>query len=189
METRVTAPPRTPSRARPPPSITSSRTWREFAAAAPELARVAEERIDATGVLLLGTIRVDGRPRISACEPYIVGDELLLGMMWRSKKALDLLRDPRITLATPRADREGADGDLKLYGTVTDVQDPERRRGYSDATWARIHWRPSDPYHLFAVAIESAGFISFGSDRRLLRWSPEAGLEVLRHPDAAKKEG
>jgi hypothetical protein len=184
---RGTARLRTRSRTRPPPSITSH-SWREFVAAAPELAKVAEDRIDATGVLILGTIRADGRARISPCEPYVVGGELLLGMMWRSKKALDLLRDPRITLATPRADREGADGDLKLYGTVSEVADAERRQGYSDATWARIHWRPTEPYHLFSVGIESAGFISFGSDRRLMRWSPQAGVEVLRHPDAAEKE-
>jgi hypothetical protein len=109
-------------------------------------------------------------------------------MMWRSKKALDLLRDPRLTLATPRADREGADGDLKLYGTATEIDVPERRTGYSDATWARIRWRPVDPYHLFVVDIESAGFVSFGKDRRLLRWSPSAGVEVLPHPDVHAKE-
>src|SRR5262249_17392030 len=139
---------------------------------------------DATGILLLGTIRADGWPRISPCEPYIVDGELLLGMMWRSKRALDLLRDPRITIATPRADRDGADGDLKLYGAVTEVEGAERRQAYSDASWARIHWRPS-AYHLFAVGIESAGFISFGKDRRLMRWSANHGLEALMHPDAA----
>jgi hypothetical protein len=178
---------RTPWRLEPLPSITS-RSWREFAAAAPELAKVAEDRIDATGILLLGTIRADGRPRISPCEPYVVDGELLLGMMWRSKKALDLLRDPRITVATPRADREGADGDLKLYGRVVEVEDTERRQAYSDATWARIQWRPTEPFHLFEVGIESAGFISFGTDRRLMRWSPEGGVEVLPHPDAAAEE-
>ena len=144
---------------------------------------MAEDRIGATGILLLGTIRADGRPRISPCEPYVVDGQLLLGMMWRSKKALDLLRDPRLTLVTPRADREGADGDLKMYGAATEVEDPDRRRGYSDATWARIKWRPVDPYHLFQVDIDSAGFISFGKDRRMLRWSAADGLEVLRHPD------
>lgn len=145
---------------------------------------MAQDRIKTTGVILVGTIRADGRPRISPCEPYVVGGELLLGMMWQSKKALDLLRDPRLTLATPRADREGADGDLKLYGTVTSVQDAARRRAYGDATEAAIDWRPEEPFHLFAVDIESAGFISFGTDRRLVRWSPESGIEVLRHPDA-----
>jgi len=149
---------------------------------------VADERIEASGILLLGTVRADGRPRISPCEPYVVDGELLLGMMWRSKKALDLLRDPRLTLATARADRGGADGDLKLYGTVRDIADERRRTTYADATEARIDWRPSEPFHLFAVDIESAGFISFGDDRRLLRWTPASGVEVLRHPDEAQAQ-
>ncbi len=63
------------------------------------------------------------------------------------------------------------------------------RQAYSDATAARIDWRPEEPYHLFAVDIESAGYISFGSDRRLLRWSPATGLEVLRPPDEGKGGG
>lgn len=111
----------------------------------------------------------------------------MLGMMWRSKKALDLLRDGRLTLVTARADREALDGDLKLYGTVRSVDDPERRKAYGDATEAAINWRPEEPFHLFAVDIDGAGFIRFGKDRRLLRWSRDSGVEVLRHPDA--KEG
>lgn len=136
---------------------------------------------------MLGTIRADGRPRISPCEPYFVAGDLMLGMMWRSKKALDLLRDGRLTLVTARADREALDGDLKLYGTVRSVDDPERRKAYGDATEAAINWRPEEPFHLFAVDIDGAGFIRFGKDRRLLRWSRDSGVEVLRHPDA--KEG
>jgi Pyridoxamine 5'-phosphate oxidase len=158
-------------------------------AAAPELARVADERIDSTGILLLGTIRADGRPRISPCEPYVVDGELLLGMMWQSRKALDLLRDPRLTLATPQASREAVGGDLKLYGTAAGVEDEGRRTAYGDATQARIGWRPAGPFHLFEVDIESAGFISFGSDRRLLRWASGSGVEVLRHPDQAGGAG
>lgn len=132
----------------------------------------------------MGTIRADGTPRISPCEPYFVDGELLLGMMWRSKKALDLRRDPRLTVVTPRGDREGADGDLKLYGRALEIEDEARRTAYGDATEARIDWRPSGPFHLFAVDIQSAGFISFGTDRRMLRWSAAGGVEVLRHPDA-----
>jgi len=109
-------------------------------------------------------------------------------MMWRSRKALDLQRDPRLTLVTPRADREGADGDLKLYGTASEVADERRRRAYGDATDARIGWRPTGPFHLFAIDIEGAGFISFGSDRRMMRWSPDRGVEALPHPDVANAE-
>ena len=139
----------------------------------------------ANGILLLGTIRADGWPRISPCETYVVDGELLLGMMWQSKKALDLLRDPRITIATVQVDREPKVGDLKLYGSVADVPEPDRRQAYSDVLNAAISWRPKEPYHLFSVDVERAGFISFGDDKKLLRWSVERGTEVLRHPDAA----
>ena len=69
------------------------------------------------------------------------------------------------------------------------VEDSRRRDAYSDATEARIGWRPSGPFHLFAIDVESAGFISFGTDRRLLRWSAGRGLETLTHPAPAGEEG
>src|SRR5207302_10514377 len=75
----------------------TSMNWAEFSAAAPELAEFGRERIESTRMVTLGTIRGDGWPRVSPCEAYIVERDLLLGMMWRSKKALDLLRDPRST--------------------------------------------------------------------------------------------
>jgi len=118
----------------------------------------------------------------------VVDGDLLLGMMWQSKKALDLVRDRRITIATPQIDREPVHGDLKLYGSVIDVPEPGRRQAYSDTLQAAIGWRPPEPYHLFAADVERAGFISFGKAPRLLRWTPEAGIEVLRHPDAATAE-
>ena len=48
--------------------------WGEFAAAAPALASFLRERLSATGILLLGTLRADGWPRISPCEAYLVED-------------------------------------------------------------------------------------------------------------------
>ena len=163
-------------------------SWQRFAAAAPELARFMEGRLEATRLCLLGTLRADGWPRISPCEAYLVDGDLMLGMMWRSHKALDLLRDPRLTVATPQADKDGGEGDLKLYGFAVEVREAERRRALEEAQYAIIGWRPSEPYHLFALDVRRAGFISFGKNQRLLRWSRETGIEVLRHPDAAKDE-
>jgi len=161
--------------------------WSEFAASAPELAAFAEARINATGIILMGTVRADGWPRISPCEPYVVDGELMLGMMWQSRKALDLLRDPRLTITTPQIDREPVHGDLKLYGIAHEVGDPGRRRALEDVQEAAISWRPTEPYHVFSFDVLRAGFISFGQQRRLLRWSTEFGTEVLRHPDDAAK--
>ena len=138
----------------------------------------------ANGIILLGTIRADGRPRISPCEAYVVDGELLLGMMWQSKKALDLLRDPRVVVHSAVTDRDGTEGDFKLYGTARDVTDPKQRERYGDTLEEEIDWRPTEPFHLFAVDIDSAGFIRFGSDKKVLRWTPDRGVEDLPHPDA-----
>ena len=72
--------------------------WEEFKRADPELAALGEERIEATGLVLLGTLRKNGFPRISPVEPLLTMGRLYLGMMWQSRKALDLLRDPRCTV-------------------------------------------------------------------------------------------
>ena len=158
--------------------------WDEFAAAAPELAAAGAERFEHTGLALVGTLRKDGWPRISPVEPYIVGGDLMLGMMWRSRKALDLLRDPRVVVHSATSSREGTDGDFKLYGRAVDVQDPETRRQYADAVEAKIHWRPQDPYHLFSVEIESAAFVVFGAKRFGLRWNAHRGLDRWAIPGA-----
>jgi hypothetical protein len=65
------------------------------------------------------------------------------------------------------------------------ITDPERRRRFGDTIFAAIGWRPLDPYPLYAVDIESAAFIDFTDDRRLMRWTPDGGLEKLVHPDDA----
>lgn len=157
--------------------------WAAFQESAPELASFYLRRLEETGICLLGTIRSDGWPRISPIEAYIVEGELMLGMMWQSYKARDLLRDPRITVATPQCDKEPKDGDLKLYGTAHDVSDARLRQAHADVQEAAIQWRPTEPYHLFRVEIERAGFISFGQSHALLRWTPTTGLERLKHPD------
>jgi hypothetical protein len=112
--------------------------WEEFAAAAPELAGVGRELLERAGLCFLGTLRRNGWPRISPCEPFIVDGELMLGMMWQSRKARDLLRDPRLTLHNAHADRVGAEGDFKLYGRALDVTDPAQRERYAQTLKEKI---------------------------------------------------
>jgi hypothetical protein len=159
--------------------------WEEFVAAVPELAEPAESRFRTDGLCLVGTLRRDGSPRISPCEIDFASGKLLLGMMWQSRKVLDLLRDPRIVVHSVTSDREGTEGDVKLYGRVIDVSAPDVRQSYRDAIKARIGWAPDEPeYHLFALDVESAGYIVFGEARYSLAWNPERGLrrETIAEP-------
>jgi hypothetical protein len=151
--------------------------WEEFAAACPELASLGEERLRARELCLLGTLRKNGYPRISPVEPEFVDGELMLGMMWQSPKALDLLRDPRCVVHSVVSSREGTEGDFKLYAEAHDVQEPASRQRYRETIKARIDWEPEEPnYHLFALDVDSAGFVVFGENRYGLAWDRQRGL-------------
>ena len=157
--------------------------WADFAAAAPELAALGRAAFEEQHLCTLGTLRRDGWPRVSPCEVYFVGDDLLLGMMPNSRKALDLRRDARVTITNGQAERIPRLGDFKIYGRAIEIFDQPTRDALADAQEALIDWRPTDPFHVFAVDITSAGYISFGEGARVLRWSPERGSERLPHPE------
>ncbi len=151
--------------------------WEEFKAACPELAELGEERLRRQGLCMIGTLRKDGSPRISPCEPDFAAGRLFLGMMWQSWKARDLLRDPRCVVHSCTSNRDGSEGDFKLYAWALDVQDAGLREAYRAAIHERIGWAPDEPsYHLFAIDVESAGFVVFGSERYVLAWDPVKGL-------------
>ena len=133
--------------------------WSEFKLESPELAALGEDRFERTGLVLVGTFRKDGWPRISPVEPLIFEGELYLGMMWQSRKALDLLRDPRCTVNSIVSDKDGTEGDFKLFGIAVDVVDLQIRRRYGDALFEKIGFKPEEPeFHLFSVNIRSASF-------------------------------
>lgn len=159
--------------------------WDEFAEACPEIAERAAERFRRQELCMLGTLRADGSPRISPCELDFAAGHLILGMMWQSRKALDLLRDPRCVLHSCTIDRMGTEGDAKIYARATELQDPVVRQEYREAVKARIDWAPDEPhFHAFVVDVRSAGFISFAEPKTVLSWDPEGGTRTLPFPDA-----
>ena len=98
--------------------------WDAFEQACPRIAVGARERFRRDQLVLVGTIRRDGSPRISPNECDLAAGRLLVSMMWRSRKALDLLRDPRIAVHSVTTNRDGTEGDVKIYGRVIDERDP-----------------------------------------------------------------
>src|ERR687886_3125309 len=97
--------------------------WKDVASSAPELAALVRARFEATGLGLLATLRRDGSPRISGIEPLFTDDELWLGMMPESRKADDLLRDPRFALHSATEDKQVTHGDARLSGRAVLVED------------------------------------------------------------------
>src|SRR5205823_5078484 len=152
--------------------------WEEFEAAAPEMAAFAREQLEQRSVMVIGTIRADGSPRISLVEPWILDGELYLGMMWRSRKALDLLRDPRAVLHNAICSSTGEEAEVSLRGRAVEIRDPGRRRKYTEAVAERISWEEPH-FHLFSLDIEGAALIRYGRGEQSVKVWPQ-GAEFRR---------
>ena len=154
--------------------------WDEFTEACPEIAVPAKERFVRDELVLLGTVTKDGWPRISPCELDFAEGHLLLGMMWRSPKALDLLRGSPLVVHSVQADRHATEPDIKLSGHAVDVSDPALREAFREAIKQRIDWAPDEPeFHLFSFEPERAAILTFANEAETVAtWDPDRGLRT-----------
>lgn len=125
-------------------------SWKEFAQQAPELAAFGESRFG-SGVAYLGTLRLDGGPRVHPVTP-IIGEQLFLFMEPTSPKGKDLQRDPRYTLHCAVEDSSGSGGEFYVGGRATLTDDPLLREQAMRAS----AYAPQERYILFVLTIELA---------------------------------
>ena len=150
--------------------------WAEFERHEPKLGELGRLRLGGPGVVLVGTIRSDGTPRLSPVEPLFWNDELWLSMGWGSLKARDLQRDPRVLVHSIVTDREGTGGEFKLRGRALAEGDEQVQAGYADEVRERLGWSPEPGrFHLFRVDVE---------DVTVIRWDPATNDQfVARWPE------
>jgi Pyridoxamine 5'-phosphate oxidase len=149
--------------------------WRDLETAAPEIARLGKERLDQPSVALLGTLCKDGSPRISPVEPYLTQGHLLFGAMSSSLKTRDLQRDARCVLHSTVSERDGGEGELKLYGRAAEVHGGIRDG--CPAAWCV--GRSREAACVFSLTIERATFISWDTahgEMTIRRRSPQLGF-------------
>jgi predicted pyridoxine 5'-phosphate oxidase superfamily flavin-nucleotide-binding protein len=144
-------------------------TWEELEEAAPEISTRGRELIEEFQFVLVGTLTKDGSPRINPCEAYIIDGHLLLNMIPRSLKALDLLRDPRIYVHAPVTAKEGSP-EFKLAGRAEALEDETLRTKLDDLFWQLIQWRPAPDSHYFEVLAERAAWVTYDKGQTSIRW-------------------
>jgi hypothetical protein len=154
-------------------------TWQEVEAAVPDLAAAVRAVFDAHKHKVLATLRADGSPRVSGNELTFKDGEVWMGMMDRSVKALDLLRDPRLAVHSATVDAELTMGDAKLSGRAVEETDPETiRRFGSDSAEEHDGAEPPEAFHLFRVDVGEVSLVRIGdpADHLVIEfWSPAAG--------------
>ncbi|MFJ5261389.1 pyridoxamine 5'-phosphate oxidase family protein [Streptomyces sp. NPDC088387] len=160
-----------------PSPETSTAGWADFAAAEPELARIAEERFGAFTHHTLATLRKDGSPRTTGLEVRFLDGELWLGMMPDSVKALDLRRDPRFALqANPGEGQSMGGGDVRISGRAVEVTDPAGKSRYTEEVG------PPEPFHLFRTELTEVVRTSIEDNTYLAVqvWKPGAPVRTVR---------
>ena len=146
-------------------------TWAALEQASPEITALGRELLERFQFVLVGTLTKDGSPRVNPCEAYVIDGHLLLNMMPRSLKALDLLRDPRIYVHTPVTSKEAGEGEFKLAGIAPPLEDAGLRTKLDDLFWEMIQWRPAADSHYFEVLGQRLAYHRYGDNEIALRWS------------------
>ncbi len=149
--------------------------WQELEREAPDFASLAKDEFRRAGMALIGTLRRDGSPRISCVYPCVLDGNLYLGMMWRSRKAVDLLHDARLVLHNAISTNQGDETELILRGQAVEVDDDVTRRRYVAAVpeWGGRR------FHLFALDLESAAVVRYEAGRQYVKVWPR-GVEFQR---------
>ena len=100
-------------------------TWKEFAAAEPDVADVGRSLLCQFGVGLafLATVRKDGAPRLHPVCPVLSNDHLFVLITPSSAKRRDLLRDGRYALQSFPQPKPGSD-EFYIAGKAVLVGDP-----------------------------------------------------------------
>ena len=153
--------------------------WSELERRQPGLASFDRLRLPEPGVVLVATIRGDGTPRVSPVEPFVQDGVLWLSMLWQSRKAADLLRDPHVLVHSVITSRNGSEGEFKIRGTARAEGNPEVWRRYAAAVSASLGWSP-EPGRFYLSPARA--------------WWPAApkhrpGHQTRPHPGAARSAG
>ncbi|HEY2814913.1 MAG TPA: pyridoxamine 5'-phosphate oxidase family protein [Acidimicrobiales bacterium] len=142
-------------------------SWTDITRDAPDFALRVEQAFTRNKHMTMATLRADGAPRISGTELEVSDGELWLGSMPQARKALDLLRDPRVAIHGPTADPP---------------DEPKEWIGEAKVAGRAVEVAQDDSSHRFRIDIDEVVFtrLNDAGDRlRVESWHPSRGVEVI----------
>lgn len=142
-------------------------SWGDLAAADPELAAFAEERLRAAPAFL-ATVDGDGAPRVHPVTPIFGGGRLFVFMEPTSPKGRDLRERPPYALHNGVADDAGSGGEVFVRGTGHADDDPVSRAVAAEAAG----YRPADRYVLFELRVATVVITTYDGGRSMRRRWP-----------------
>ena len=154
-------------------------SWAEFEAAEPELAGLVRARLESHRHAVLATLRADGSPRLSGMESPVRSGHLWLAMTPGSRKAADLVLDPRFSLHSAPDSEHLPDGDARLEGTAVPADTAQQAEFIADH-----RHRIKDPSMmvLFTALISRVVLVRVADDTLLIEsWTPSGGRTSQRH--------
>jgi Pyridoxamine 5'-phosphate oxidase len=155
--------------------------WSEFEKEQSGLAALGKEKLGNPGLVLIGTVRLDGSARISPVNPHFWDGDLCVSSARHSRKATDLLRDPRITVHNAPMGKDGSDGEFKVRGVAHLDSNAEAQQRFADTVRELYGWGPEvGTFNLLRVDIADVTFIDRLSspdpnNPAVTRWSESLG--------------
>lgn len=153
-------------------------TWSDVQQAEPGLAALVQDRFGSHRHAVMATLRRDGTPRLSGMEAPIREGHLWLAMDAISRKAYDLLRDPRFSMHSAPDEKELRSGDARIEGRALQALDAEM------ALFVRSHHVHIDDHSAMALftADITRVVLTRVKSRSLVvaSWTPEDGLKTTR---------
>jgi hypothetical protein len=148
-------------------------SWSTFRTDAPDLAAKVRARLEAHRHHVMATLRADGAPRVSGTEVTFWNDDLVIGSMWQARKALDLLRDPRIAIHSNPSDEKLDGGDARIDAVAEEVV------GEANDELFAGEEAPPGPNHLFRLDLRRVSLVEVDEARDLLivtTWNEGRGV-------------
>ena len=146
-------------------------TWDSITAEAPLLAVQVLARFTGHPHHILGTIELNGAPRLSGINLMWDDGVVWFGCMSDSRKVVDIHRDSRIALHSAPLSAELDGGDARISGRALPLESSRV-----------LAWRPETPSGgvFFQVDIEKVHLVEVeGKDLKVSMWDTESGLRIV----------